>query len=61
LANRGYDPVYGARPLKRVIQNELQNKLARQILEGSLEPGQTIEVGLKDDALTFKAKAAKAA
>ncbi len=36
LANRGYDPVYGARPLKRVIQRSLQNPLATQILEGRI-------------------------
>jgi ATP-dependent Clp protease ATP-binding subunit ClpB len=63
LANAGYDPVYGARPLKRVIQRELQNPLAGLILEGRLVPGETIRVGVKDGKLaingeTFAAEAA---
>jgi len=44
LANAGYDPVYGARPLKRVIQRELQNALAQQILEGKIPDGATVKV-----------------
>jgi len=44
LADRGYDPVYGARPLKRVIQRELQNPLAQQILEGRIPDGSTVHV-----------------
>jgi len=44
LADRGYDPVYGARPLKRVIQRELQNPLAQQILEGRIPDGATVRV-----------------
>jgi ATP-dependent Clp protease ATP-binding subunit ClpB len=44
LAERGYDPVYGARPLKRVIQRELQNPLAQQILEGRIADGATVRV-----------------
>jgi ATP-dependent Clp protease ATP-binding subunit ClpB len=63
LANAGYDPVYGARPLKRVIQRELQNPLAGMILEGRLAPGAKIRVGVKDGKLaingeTFAAEAA---
>ncbi len=42
LANVGFDPAYGARPLKRAIQNELENPLARRILEGAFPPGTTI-------------------
>ena len=45
LADKGYDPVYGARPLKRVIQRELQNPLAQKILEGSMPDGSTVHVG----------------
>jgi len=45
LATAGYDPVYGARPLKRVIQRELQNPLAQQILEGRIADGSTVHVG----------------
>ncbi len=44
LADKGYDPVYGARPLKRVIQRELQNKLAQKILEGTIPDGSTVHV-----------------
>src|SRR6188508_2372717 len=44
LANRGYDPVYGARPLKRVIQRSLQNPLATQILEGRIGDGEAVDI-----------------
>ena len=44
LANTGYDPVYGARPLKRVIQRELQNPLAEKILAGEIHDGDTVRV-----------------
>jgi len=44
LANAGYDPVYGARPLKRVIQRELQNPLAQRILEGRIPDGAVVKV-----------------
>jgi ATP-dependent Clp protease ATP-binding subunit ClpB len=44
LANAGYDPVYGARPLKRVIQRELQNPLAEKILAGEIREGDTVKV-----------------
>ena len=51
LANKGYDPVFGARPLKRVIQRALQDPLAEMILSGDLLTGQTIEVSAKGDGL----------
>src|SRR5207248_7937306 len=44
LANAGYDPVYGARPLKRIIQRELQNPLAEKILSGEIRDGDTVRV-----------------
>jgi ATP-dependent Clp protease ATP-binding subunit ClpB len=44
LANAGYDPVYGARPLKRVIQKELQNPLAEKILAGEVRDGDEVKV-----------------
>ena len=44
LADKGYDPVYGARPLKRVIQRELQNPLAEKILSGEVHDGDTVRV-----------------
>ncbi len=53
LAEKGYDPTYGARPLKRVIQSELQNKLAELILEGKIEDGSRVNVGVKGDSLNF--------
>jgi ATP-dependent Clp protease ATP-binding subunit ClpB len=53
LANAGYDPVYGARPLKRVIQRELQNPLAGLILEGRITPGEKIRVSVKDGKLAI--------
>ncbi|KCZ53215.1 ATPase AAA [Hyphomonas beringensis] len=53
LAARGYDPVYGARPLKRVIQKELQDPLARLILEGRIHDGETINIGVEGDQLAI--------
>jgi ATP-dependent Clp protease ATP-binding subunit ClpB len=53
LANEGYDPVYGARPLKRVIQNRLQNSLANAILTGEFPEGSTIKVDAQHGELTF--------
>ena len=53
LAEAGYDPVYGARPLKRVIQRELQNPLAQQILEGRIPDGSTVHVGAGDRGLVI--------
>jgi ATP-dependent Clp protease ATP-binding subunit ClpB len=51
LGNLGYDPVYGARPLKRVIQRELQNPLALELLEGKFHEGDTIRVERAGDRL----------
>ena len=53
LANAGYDPVYGARPLKRIIQRELQNPLAQQILEGRIPDGSTVHVSAGDRGLVI--------
>ncbi|MEL7481379.1 MAG: AAA family ATPase, partial [Pseudomonadota bacterium] len=53
LAARGYDPVYGARPLKRVIQKELQDPLARLILEGRVSDGTDIKVDVEGDHLSI--------
>ncbi|HEY4322174.1 MAG TPA: ATP-dependent chaperone ClpB [Gemmatimonadales bacterium] len=54
LADAGYDPLYGARPLKRVIQRELQNPIAMQLLEGTYHEGETIVVGVENGQLSFK-------
>jgi len=62
LGEAGYDPVYGARPLKRVIQRELQNPLATMILEGRFKPGETIQVSADKSGLTVAGeRASKAA
>jgi ATP-dependent Clp protease ATP-binding subunit ClpB len=53
LANRGFDPVYGARPLKRVIQRELQDPLALALLQGDFGEGDIIRVDLRDEELIF--------
>jgi ATP-dependent Clp protease ATP-binding subunit ClpA len=53
LATKGYDPIYGARPLSRVIQTEVRDKLTEEILFGKLEKGGTVKIGLDGDTLTF--------
>ncbi len=53
LADRGYDPVYGARPLKRVIQRELVDPLARSLLQGDFAAGDHVRVDFSDGELTF--------
>jgi len=53
LVEEGYDPVYGARPLKRVIQKRIENPLASKLLGGEYPPGSTIEVGFADGQYTF--------
>ncbi|MBB5223910.1 ATP-dependent Clp protease ATP-binding subunit ClpB [Amaricoccus macauensis] len=59
LANRGYDPVYGARPLKRVIQKELQDKLATELLAGKIMDGSTVPVTVHDGQLAVGDEAVK--
>ena len=61
LANRGYDPVYGARPLKRVIQRSLQNPLATLLLEGKIKDGEKVVVSANKQGLAFNGKLAAAA
>jgi ATP-dependent Clp protease ATP-binding subunit ClpB len=53
IGNLGYDPTYGARPLKRVIQKQLVDKLALQLLEGEFQPGDTVRVDASEGRLTF--------
>ena len=50
---KGYDPLYGARPLARVIQEHVKKPLAEELLFGKLVKGGAVKVGLKDGALTF--------
>ena len=54
LADAGFDPVYGARPLKRAIQQQVENPLAQEILAGKFKSGDTIEVEVEDDRLDFR-------
>jgi ATP-dependent Clp protease ATP-binding subunit ClpA len=54
LAAKGYDPIFGARPLARVVQKEVRDPLTDQILFGALEHGGTVTIGVKDNALTFE-------
>ncbi len=56
LGSVGFDPVYGARPLKRAIQDELENPLAKRLLAGEFTPGQIIKAELSDNQLEFKAE-----
>ncbi|MEO1447009.1 MAG: AAA family ATPase, partial [Cyanobacteria bacterium J06635_11] len=60
VADQGFDPTYGARPLKRAIQRELENPIATLILENTFSEGSTLKIGMsKASGLTFKVKAAK--
>ena len=54
LAEKGYDPIYGARPLARVIQTEVRDPLTDEILFGRLEHGGTVRIGHSAGALTFE-------
>ena len=56
LAKEGYDPQFGARPLKRAIQDQLLNPLSMRLLEGEFKPGDKIKVTTKDDELVFQRK-----
>ena len=61
LANKGYDPTYGARPLKRVIQKQVQDPLAEQILAGRIKDGQKVKVTVRSGALVINGEPVKAA
>ncbi|HET6184529.1 MAG TPA: ATP-dependent chaperone ClpB [Acetobacteraceae bacterium] len=61
LADEGYDPTYGARPLKRVIQRSLQNPLAQMILEGAVKEGETVHVSANASGLVINGRLAEAA
>jgi ATP-dependent Clp protease ATP-binding subunit ClpB len=54
LAEEGFDPAYGARPLKRAIQREIQNPLALSVLEGKFNDGDTIVADVDGDAIVFR-------
>ncbi|HRN85190.1 MAG TPA: hypothetical protein PK857_10250, partial [Hyphomicrobium sp.] len=61
LANKGYDPIYGARPLKRVIQKQVQDPLAEAILSGTVRDGDAVNISVRDGALTLNGEPVKAA
>ncbi|RMI32952.1 ATP-dependent Clp protease ATP-binding subunit [Nocardia stercoris] len=56
LADHGYQPEFGARPLRRTVQRELDNKLSRQLLDGALSPGDTVHVDADSDGLVLEAE-----
>ena len=53
LGEAGFDPVYGARPMKRAIQQQLENPLAQEILAGNFQAGDVIKVSVENDGLKF--------
>ncbi len=59
IAKEGFDPVYGARPLRRAIQSKIEDALAEKLLEGQFHSGDTVCVDVKDNAFTFEAKPAE--
>jgi ATP-dependent Clp protease ATP-binding subunit ClpB len=61
LANKGYDPTYGARPLRRVIQKQVQDPLAAQILAGKVKDGQVVKITVRDGALVVNGEPVLAA
>jgi ATP-dependent Clp protease ATP-binding subunit ClpB len=61
IADEGYDPAYGARPLKRVIQKRVQDPLAMEMLTGEVKPGDDVEVAVEDDALVMRPRERAAA
>ena len=61
LAQKGYDPAYGARPLKRVIQKDVQDPLAEKLLAGEILDGQTVEVSAGSDRLMFQVEGSESA
>jgi ATP-dependent Clp protease ATP-binding subunit ClpC len=58
LVTKGYDPQYGARPMRRAVERSLEDPLAEEILKGSFHEGEPIQVSADNDKLTFSQKAA---
>ena len=56
LADKGYEPVYGARPLKRLIQQEVETMLSRMIIKGEIPPGETVAMNAQGDKLALHKK-----
>jgi ATP-dependent Clp protease ATP-binding subunit ClpC len=61
LAKVGFDPIYGARPLRRALERYVENPLSSRILQGQFKEGDTVLVDVTDDTVTFATKAAKKA
>ena len=61
LGNQGYDPVYGARPLKRYLQRELETKIGRKLIAGEIPDGSVVNIGIVEGALRIETKAAETA
>ncbi len=61
LGNQGYDPVYGARPLKRYLQRELETRIGRKLIAGEIADGSVVHVDVKNGALVIEARAGEAA
>jgi len=57
LGEKGYDPTFGARPLRRVIQNEVEDKLSEALLRGEFSPGDTLEVDYDGEKVVIRAAA----
>jgi ATP-dependent Clp protease ATP-binding subunit ClpC len=55
IAEHGYQPEFGARPMRRTIQREVDNQLSRRLLDGQVRPGQVVTVDVADGQLTFTA------
>jgi ATP-dependent Clp protease ATP-binding subunit ClpC len=60
LIEKGYDPKFGARPLRRAVEKYLQDPLAEEILRGNIKPNETVEVSVADGKLAFNQLAASA-
>ena len=56
IVEKAYDPKYGARPLRRMIQSKIEDQLAEEILSGRVKKGDTVRVSLKKDMLVFETK-----
>jgi ATP-dependent Clp protease ATP-binding subunit ClpB len=61
LGNQGYDPVYGARPLKRLLQRELETRLGRKLIAGEIADGSLVAVDVRDGQLVLESRAAEPA
>jgi ATP-dependent Clp protease ATP-binding subunit ClpC len=55
LIEKGYDPIYGARPMRRAVERFLEDPLAEEILRGNIKPGETVEVHAETDKVVFRA------